>query len=201
MAIANLTPWGLLPVAPDHYLEALKVPIKPFIGTRVDTIEFMAQKLREPSTANLKAHAKGWEGVDEQIMWLNRIGDIATEFFCGSSNYCGFYYNTMTTIFDTAGLPIESIRHELAAHVAWSILYPESPPYPEIDEKVAGGARDTFLDTMRLHLYNGDSAIRVEGNCSWAMKIYATYLWGWLGNGERNDVNLTGKCHRRIFLE
>ena len=99
-------------------------------------------------------------------MSLDRIGDLATEYFSGSPNYCAYYYDAMFMVSDAVDVPIEAVIQNLAALVSWLILLPTDTAYAETNWPEPGLHRTTFCDAMILHLN--------------AVKIYATYLWAWL---------------------
>ena len=45
------------------------------------------QRVQDMWSANLRARNEGWHGVNEQTSSLDRLGDLATEYLSGSSNY------------------------------------------------------------------------------------------------------------------
>lgn len=217
-AIDALQPWALLPIAPQHFLEGFADILAPFIVTRKESLGELSTRLRQsPPEGPLDSSKSGWKNVQEQIDALNCIGDIRTEYFCRSSNYCAYYFKAMTRVFHDARLPLQTVRRRLAAEVAWHILTSASA-YPVLgdssDEK-AHRARFASALTNHLsgqpplqntgvprpHLQNPFDVEHLNsGETLWAVKLYATYLWGWLHDRQETDGNFIGKFRRRIFL-
>ena len=217
-AIDALRPWALLPIAPQHLLEGFADIIAPFVASREETLGELSTRLRiSPAESAFARPKSGWKDAQENIDSLNRIGDIKTEFFCRSSNYCAYYYEAMATVFRDAGLPFQTVRRRLAAEVAFQMLtsavaYPA--PDDSTDEK---GPRLIFISAMLDHLGEDSPPQNAEarkpyeqnpfeasemdyGDITWAVKIYATYLWGWLHDRQETDGDFMGKFRRRIFL-
>ncbi|MCJ1376244.1 hypothetical protein MMC20_007486 [Loxospora ochrophaea] len=202
-AIDALIPWGLLPVAPAHFAHAFVPILQPCIALRRETVGVLVQRLQQMSSADSRAREKGWRDVCEQVERLDRIGDITTEYFCSSSNYCAFYYDAMVAVFKAAAIPEESIRQTLAATVAWQMLHPNAQPYAKTNEDGSDDGRERFFGSMSSHLNHGrhPPALKVQGDITWAVKIYATYMWAWLHDHEETDSDLVGRFERRVFLE
>ncbi|KAM0794350.1 hypothetical protein BDR22DRAFT_876198 [Usnea florida] len=121
-AVDAPVPWGLLPVAPKSFSNAFEQLLRPCIAPRGETIGTLIQTTRNMWSANLRARHEGWQDVNEQTSSLDRIGDLRTEYFSGSSNYCAYYYGAMLMAFDTVHLSVEEVRQTLAALVAWLMM-------------------------------------------------------------------------------
>ncbi|KAL8772939.1 MAG: hypothetical protein Q9209_001959 [Squamulea sp. 1 TL-2023] len=217
-AVDALHPWALLPVAPKYFLDGFKDILTPFVAAREETLGELSKRLRQsPPEGVLTVPKSGWPNVEEQIGSLNRIGDIKTEYFCGSSSYCAYYYQAMVKVFSEAGLHFRAVRRRLAAEVAYQFVS-EAAPYPipedDIEEK---SQRTTFISALIDHLGEESTSQTGEGRelsdqnpfeavglesaeILWAVKIYATYLWGWLHDRQETDGNFISKFRRRIFL-
>ena len=207
-AIDALVPWGLLPVAPEPFARALETLLSPFVASRKDTIDVLIQRLQCMPAAVSRPREKGWRDLGEQVESLNRIGDVTTEYFCHSSNYCAYYYDTMVTAFEYAALSMQSVRQTLAALVAWQVLHPDTPPYAGVHEKRSDDnhARVRFLHSMLSHLGNRpppppSSEFKEQADSTWAVKIYSTYIWAWLHDRQHIDDDIVSKFHRRVFFE
>ena len=217
-AIDALRPWALLPVAPKHFLDGFAALLAPFVASREETLGLLSQRLRHlPSESPFASPKSGWEDVGDRIDSLNRIGDIKTEYFCRSSNYCAYYFEAMTKVFHHAGLSYQTVRRRLAAEVALQIQFSE-PVYPdpkhgrdenmekrgnfisEIMSHLSGRSPSSTAEAAKHHYYTSSDAFRGTEEIHWAVKIYATYLWGWLHDRKETDGNFMGKFRRRIFL-
>ncbi|KAL8688390.1 MAG: hypothetical protein Q9224_004896 [Gallowayella concinna] len=205
-AVDALRPWALLPIAPKHFLEGFADIIRPFVATREETLGELSNRLRLlPAEGTFAGPKSGWKDAQEQIDSLNCIGDIKTEFFCRSSNYCAYYYEAMVKVFKDAGLPFQTVRRRLAAEVAFQMLK-SATAYPNAgdstDEKEH---RSMFISKLLSHLdedsppQNKEARIPYQqnpfeagnsdhGEITWAVKIYATYLWGWLHDRQETDA-------------
>ena len=116
----------------------------------------------------------------------------------------------MTKVFDHARLSHQTVRRRLAAEVALQIQFPDSEylnPKHGSDENMR--KRATLISEILSHLNEGSpsgiaeaakDASRGTEEISWAVRIYATYLWGWLHDRKETDGNFMGKLRRRIFL-
>lgn len=218
-AIDALHPWALLPVAPKHLLDGFAALLGPFVANREETLGVLSKHLRHLLPEGPSVSPKsGWKDAEDQIESLNRIGDIKTEYFCRSSNYCAYYFKAMTKVFHHAGLSRQTVRRRLAAEVALQIQFNE-PIYPDTkhrSEEKGPSTRAKFISAIMSHLNEGSPSESAEAAKSrdqhpfdfalgtedirWAVKIYATYLWGWLHDRQETDGNFMGKFRRRIFL-
>lgn len=217
-AIDALQPWALLPVAPQHFVDGFADILSMFVVSRKDSLGELSTRLRQtPPEGPLDSPKSGWKNVQEQIDALNCIGDIRTEYFCRSSNYCAYYFRAMTKVFHHARLPLQTVRRRLAAEVAYNILT-SAPAYPTMgDSSGEKEHRANFVSALTNHLSeppllqhtraqkaHSQDPFDVENwdleESIWAIKIYATYLWGWLHDRQETDGNFVGKFRRRIFL-
>jgi len=126
----------------------------------------------------------GWDSIEQQAMGLVQIGDIKVEFFSGSCSPCRNYYKAMKMVFDAHKVRIDDVRVTLAALAARRCLDGIS-------------TADEFLPNLMFHLNQGQLPGMVR---PWAIKINATYLWGWLNDFVEMDFDVRGKFKRRIFL-
>ena len=200
-AVEALEPWSLLPLAPESFTNAFEWVLKPCIASREETIGVLIHKLQTMWSANLRAREEGWLDINEKTMSLDRIGDLATEYFSGSSNYCAYYYDAMLVTFDAVNLPLEVVRRNLAALVAWLILHPNDKPYDEVNRVGTGSSMEAFLDSMISLLDTNPSNSGSREDVTWAVKIYGTYLWAWLHDHQHQDDNFVRRFHRRVFFE
>ncbi|KAL2005092.1 hypothetical protein VTN00DRAFT_2942 [Thermoascus crustaceus] len=189
-AIDALEPWSILPVAPRQFVYAMKKILEPYVDSREEMIDELSDALL---TRDVTLPNSGWATVQEQSDSLQRLGDVKTEGFCRSSNYCAYYYRAMEVAFRDTGTELEEARKTLAANVAWDILYSnESPP-----EENQAFTRAMFTERMLEHL---DSPRPWKTCLKWAVKVYATYLWGWLHDHVESDERFTQRFRRRVFL-
>ena len=61
------------------------------------------------------------------------------------------------------------------------------------------GSPSGFTEAAKSHSQYTDEHI-MGTDIRWAVKIYATYLWGWLHDRQETDGNFMGKFRRRVFL-
>ncbi|KAL8790316.1 MAG: hypothetical protein Q9213_000668 [Squamulea squamosa] len=152
-AVDALQPWALLPVAPKHFVDGFKDILGPFVAAREETLGELSKRLRQsPPEGVLTVSKSGWRNAEEQIGSLSRIGDIKTEYFCGSSSFCAYYYQAMVKVFSEAGLHIRTVRRRLAAEVAYQFVS-AAAPYPTLEDHVEEkGQRTTFISALIDHL-------------------------------------------------
>ncbi|MCJ1430555.1 hypothetical protein MMC29_008473, partial [Sticta canariensis] len=178
-ALAALQPWGLLPVLPNHFVQAFKPLIFPFIGSRPDTVNILQEYMR-----NLKLKPlDGWDNIEQQAMGLDHVGDIRTEFFSRSCAPCRWYFKAMTLVFDTQKFRIDDVRITLAALATRRYLEGTSIP-------------DEFVPNLKAYL---NQERPMEDVPLWAVRVFATYLWGWLNDFIPMEFDLGG-FKRRVFL-
>lgn len=189
-AIDALEPWSIPPVAPRQFVYTMKKILEPYVASREETVDELSDCLL---TRDLPLPNSGWATVQEQSDALQQLGDVKTEGFCRSSNYCAYYYRAMEVAFRDTDTEFEEVRKLLAANVAWDILYSNEPP-PEDDEYVT---REMFTKQMLEHL---GSHCPWKSYINWAVKVYATYLWGWLHDHLESDERFTQRFRRRVFL-
>ena len=183
--------------------------ISPFVVSREQSVEKLSGMLRQLShDSSLKSFhpTDGWRDAEERIEAVERTSNIRTDFFSQSADNCRYYYDTMAAAFEDAHLTMGMVRKVLAAYVAWHILHPDGAAYSsgEADEKGVTSERRNFVKKMVKHLMEGSAESGfgpgdVEG-IDWAVKIYATYLWGWLGDSLDTSGDFLGKFKRRVFL-
>jgi hypothetical protein len=187
-ALTTLEPWSVLPVLQKHFVEALKPLIRPFVGSRRNTISLMEKKLL--ADPELKA-LPSWQSMGEQAKSLGRTGDIKVDFFSGTSSTCKTYYESMIFLFNHEQINPTLVRFTLAAKAAWetydNISFRSSPKSP----------KESFIKEMMSYLNDGNALTPAPG---WAVKVYATYLWGWLNDYIEIDDDLKNKFSRRVFL-
>jgi len=204
-AIDALVPWSLLPVAPDSFARAFELLLRPCIASRTETVGVLIQKLQNIRSADWRARARGWQDMNEQVSSLNRIGDPASEAFCKSSNYCAYYYDAMAMVFDAVDLPMEYVRRSLAALVSWQVLHSIDSTDSQSNHDGGDGGdtdRKKFFDSMLSHLsLKPQSNSEEHGDITWAVKIYATYVWAWLHDRQHTDGDFVSRFHRRVFFE
>lgn len=99
----------------------------------------------------------------------------------------------MEVAFMDTGTEFAEVRKALAANVAWNILFPDGSP-PEEDGHIT---QQMFTMRMLKHL---NSARPWKPSLRWAVKVYATYLWGWLHDHVESDEKFTQRFRRRVFL-
>ncbi|KAL8846307.1 MAG: hypothetical protein Q9221_008590 [Calogaya cf. arnoldii] len=122
-AIDALQPWGLLAVAPQHFVDGFADLLSSSVVTRKESLGELSIRLGEsPPDGPFDFPKSGWKNVQEQIDALNYIGDIRTEYLCRSSNFCACYFKAMTKVFHHARLPLQAVKRRLAAEVAYHIL-------------------------------------------------------------------------------
>ncbi|WEW60511.1 hypothetical protein PRK78_005998 [Emydomyces testavorans] len=198
-AIDALEPWALLPVAPRHFVSAFTEILEPFVGSRDETIGYLCERLVSSRT---KAPS-GWEDFNEQATAVSKIGDVKTEFFCGSANYCAYYYDAMVVIFNDSRIPMSDVRKYLAAVVSWYVLFPDEKllRYEEKEDELKIKFKEGYLSAMLGHLHGDVIAPSPPRSLpgEWAIKLYATYLWGWLHERCLAD-DLFLRFQRRVFL-
>ncbi|KAI4164085.1 MAG: hypothetical protein LQ342_002321 [Letrouitia transgressa] len=155
-AIDSLNPWDLLPIAPLYLVEAFSEILKPCVGSREETIGVLAVWLQKLSPRiERRASTGGWKSAEEQIQALSRIGDIKTEFFCQSSDYCASYYHAMVSVFECIDLPLEQVKKMLATTVAWQMLRPDSSTHEDFRDEKEERDRSSFNGYMMTHLDEG----------------------------------------------
>ena len=179
-ALAALQPWGLLPVLPNHFVQAFKPLIVPFIGTRSETISTLQERMCTLKLTPLD----GWDSIQQQAMALGQIGDVKDEFFSGSCSPCRNYYKAMNMVFDAYRVRVHDVRITLAAVAARRYL-----------DQIS--VADDFVPNLMIHLSKGQSLGEVP---PWTITVYATYLWGWLNDYVEMDLGFREKFKRRVFL-
>ena len=204
-AIDALMPWPLLPVAPRHLVQPFQGVLSDFVASREETVEVLSMMIRSPKNTSLRTFhpTDGWKNEQERIEAVERSGNIGTDFFSQSADNCRYYYDHMVAAFSDHHISLTLLRKTLAAAVAWHVLFPKSPTYGLHDEKDDNG-RQAYMAAMVSHLYEGSEPKPMKydraQNLDWALKLYATYLWGWLGDSMETDGDFLGKFRRRIFL-
>ena len=179
-ALAALKPWGLLPVLPLHFAQAFKPLLAPFVGSHAETVKVLQDKMCKLNLRPLD----GWDSIEQQAMGLGQIGDILGDHFSGSCTPCRNYYKSMNMVFNAHKVCIDDVRNTLAALVARRCLEGMS-------------VADEFLPNLRAHLSHGRTRTEVP---PWAVTVFATYTWGWLGDFVKIDFHFQDKTKRRIFL-
>ena len=201
-ALDALVPWPVLPVAPRHLVYALSMVLAPFVASREETVELLCERIQGPSFSSPKKppRADGWANAEEQAEAIDRTGSVKTDYFSGSADNCKYYYDAMEMVFEDSNISLDQVRKVFAAEAAWQILYPESKLYESIDEKDVKG-RKQYMARMLSHLHRGTMSAPIDvPNIDWALKIYATFLWGWLHDSLETDGEFLGKFKRRVFL-
>ena len=179
-ALAALQPWGLLPILPSHFVQAFKPLIFPFVGSLSDSVNVLQEHMRRLTLTPLD----GWDSIEQQAMGLDQIGDIKAEFFSGSCNLCRNYYKAMEMVFNANNIRIADVRITLAARAACRYLDGTDvtrEPVPNLITHLSQGQ------------FSGDVPL-------WAIMVYATYLWGWLNDAIKTNLNIWGNFKRRVFL-
>lgn len=179
-ALAVLQPWGLLPVLPSHFVQAFKPLITPFIGSHSETVSALQERMCKLKLKPLD----GWDSIQQQAMALGQIGDVKVEFFSGSCSPCRNYYKAMNMVFDAYEVRVNDVRITLSALAARRCLDGIS-------------TADEFVPNLMAHLSKGQFSGEVP---SWTIKVFATYLWGWLNDFVEMDFDFRGKFKRRVFL-
>ena len=205
-AVDALEPWALLPVAPHHLVLPFQEILSDFVATREQSVEALTMMIRSPTSASLRSFhpTEGWKDERERIEAVERSGNIRTDYFSQSADNCRYYYEHMVAAFADNDISLALVRKTLAAAVAWHVLFPKSLVYDLEDEKEDNG-RQTYMRAMISHLHEGSEAdleekYDISQNLDWALKIYATYLWGWLGDSIETDGDFLGIFRRRVFL-
>lgn len=180
-ALAALQPWGLLPVLTCHFVEAFKPLIAPFIGSHSETIGVLQERMLQPKVRPID----GWDSIEQQAMALGQIGDVKEDFFSGSCSPCRNYYKAMIMVFDANKIQVDDVRNTLAALAARRCL-----------DRVFVG--EEFVPNLVSHLSQGQFLGEVPP--SWAITVFATYLWGWLSDFIEMDFAIQEKFKRRVFL-
>jgi hypothetical protein len=180
-ALAALQPWGLLPVLPTHFAEAFKPLIAPFVGSRLETVTVLQERMCDMRLKPLP----GWDTIEQQAMALSQMGNIKTSFFSASNSPCRQYFKAMNMVFDAYRLPLADVRNKLAAIAVSKLLE---------GDKIS----ELFVDNMAIHLGHGQLPAKIP---DWAVSVYAAYLWGWLNDYIPMDFSFRSKFNRRIFLE
>lgn len=178
-ALAALQPWSLLPVLPDHFVQAFKPLIFPFIGSQLDTVNVLQEHMRKLKLKPLD----GWDDIEQQAEALGHVGDIRTEFFSGSCGPCRWYFKAMKLVFDAQKFRIDDVRITLAALATRRYLEGTSIP-------------DEFVPNLKAYLKEERPMEEVP---HWAVTVFATYLWGWLNDFIPMEFDL-GCFKRRVFL-
>ncbi|KAJ6098216.1 hypothetical protein N7499_002590 [Penicillium canescens] len=150
-ALAALQPWGLLPVLPTHFAEAFKPFIAPFVGSRLETVTVLQERMCDMRLKPLP----GWDTIEQQAMALSQMGDIKTSFFSASNSPCRQYFKAMNMVFDAYRLPLADVRNKLAAIAASKLL--EGDKLSEL-----------FVDNMAIHLGHGQLPAKIP---DWAISL------------------------------
>ncbi|MCJ1366862.1 hypothetical protein MMC16_005993 [Acarospora aff. strigata] len=189
-ALAALIPWGLRPVLPPHFVNAFLLVLRSFVGTRIESVGCLQGRLLSKPGCRPTA---GWTDIHEQAMGLGQVGDIKTQSFCQAGTPCWQYFQAMNVVFDRCRARIADVRIELAAQAAYDVL----------QGQLAGNAmnfivdEDIFVERMASHLHGERRYLKAP---SWAVTIYATFLWGWLNDFIATDDDFNAKFRRRVFL-
>ena len=204
-AVDGLVPWALLPVAPQHLVIPFQEILSDFVVSREESVEVLSMMIRSAKNTHLRTFhpTDGWKDEDERIEAVERSGNIKTEYFSQSADNCRYYHDHMMAAFADKHISIPLLRKTLAAAVAWHVLFPEAPVYGLNDEKDDNG-REAYMLAMLSHLYEGSETRSMthdnEQNLDWALKLYATYLWGWLGDSIDTNGDFLRKFRRSVFL-
>lgn len=145
-----------------------------------------------PSHQYYREFNSGWMSAAEQAERLMQLGDIKSEYFC-HSNYCAYYHRAMVTVFNNEKISTEDVRVILAAKIAWHMLFPSLLPY-DANEK-----RRSFMIDLTKHLNHENSFNNPFGK-DLAVKIYASYSWGWLHRGSFMTYPICTRLRLRVFI-
>ena len=184
-ALASLQPWPVLPVLQIYFVQAFLPLIRPFIGGPQETVRLLQEKLLLDPKLN---PISGWQNIEEQARGLDQIGDIRVDFFSESSSISRLYFMSMLFVFDIQKVNLKAVRLTLAATAAWERYI------HDLDEKPT---KEIFIKNMMTHLNSGRF---LAAEHSWAVTVYATFVWGWLNNYITIDNNIKNRFRRRVFL-
>ena len=193
-ALADLEPWPVLPVLQAHFTNAFLPLLRPHVGSHAETVQLLQSRLlnERPRAAALS----GWASIDEQARQLGQTGDINKEYFSGSANVSSVYFRSMIQVFEQHDEDYRLVRHTLAAAAVWeSFLKPMMDPLlkrPTIAGMLA------YLDGQDPSDRAGKCDIDAAAN--WTVTVYATFLYGWLGDLIDIQTEFAHGFKRRIFI-
>lgn len=181
-AISSLQPWALLPVLPKHMVLAFQQVLRPFYKTREHTVDVLQHNLKKIYVTTENAKNRSCDELKETLG--NTIGE-RNRFFRGTSS-CSAYHEAMCLVFRHHQISLVDVRSTLAAAVASKLLWPNGP-----DERSA-----LFEANMRMRLGAYSPSIIP----TWAVDVYANFLWGWLTDSIPADPDIISCFRRRVFL-
>jgi len=184
-AISSLQPWGLLPVLPRHMVLAFQRVLDPFYRPKQDNVEVLQRELGEICLTTEIVEKPGSRSCDELIELVGRIVGDRNRFFRGSVP-CSVYHEAMCLVFRHYHIPLGDVRSSLAAAAATKVLWPDGPY----------DMSKLFEANMRAHLRLSSPS----NMSSWAVDVYANFLWGWITDSIPADPDIINYFRRRIFL-
>lgn len=186
-AIDALVPWAVLPVTSRQVSLAFQEVLSPFVGTREETVYFLVEKISRDAIKP----PEGWQNCAQFVGVINKIGDVKASFF-GNSNTCQYYYEAMQAVFSAEKLNQAQVRRALAVQVAEYILtFGYTSPAKSIEDR-------QFRDDVGRWLGFGHT--QAYSVPPWAIRLFATFIWGWFGGAILCETDLFGGLRRRIYV-
>nr|AGU10912.1 hypothetical protein [uncultured organism] len=205
-AISSLKPWGLLPVLSQHFVWAYQPLISPYVKPGLETLLDLQDRLRYSKSVS----SKGWDNIVAQADALPRIGNISKNYFSKSTDSCRQYFTAMKKLFNSLNIEFENVRRTLAAKVVsdnWrDTRTPQEKGLQEMNDETNSSSDlpqlgEGFVQAFGPLLGEQETPfVMVE---DWALEIYATFLWGWLGDAvplEDDALDFGQRFKRRVFL-
>lgn len=184
-AVSSLQPWALLPVLPKYMVLAFQQVLESFYRTKEHTVDVLKRELDQICVTKMVADQSGNRSCDELKESLSHIVGERNRFFRGCSS-CSVYHEAMCLVFWHRHISLADVRSTLAAAVASKRLWPNGP-----NEK-----SKTFEANMRARL----GVLTPSNVPSWAIDVYANFLWGWVTDSIPADPDIISYFRRRIFL-
>ena len=94
----------------------------------------------------------------------------------------------MILVFEHENLDLKAVRHALAASVVWECIL---EPLVDTSQKFEA------IENMKSFLGSESASTQPE---DWAITVYATFLYGWLGDYIDVEIDFEHGLKRRIFI-